>query len=210
MNFHEIRFPSALSFGSLGGPMRRTDIVTLNSGHEERNSSWAQSRRRYDAGVGMRNLDDLYQLIAFFEARHARLYGFRWKDWADFKSCAPSQDIAGDDQTLMIADGQTTDVQVIKTYQSGEQAYERVIHKLVADSLIVQVDGMAQYVGTDYTVDENSGLISFLNPPLQSAKITAGYEFDVPVRFDTDQLEITAAGIEYGDIPNIPVLELRL
>ena len=96
MNFHEIQFPAALSVGSSGGPERRTEIVTLSNGFEERNSPWAQSRRRYDAGLGVRSLDDLAELIAFFEARHGQLSGFRWKDWTDFKSCLPSGAARGD------------------------------------------------------------------------------------------------------------------
>ena len=96
MNFHEVRFPAALSVGSSGGPERRTEIVTLKNGFEERNSPWAHSRRRYDAGLGVRSLDDLAEVIAFFEARSGQLYGFRWKDWTDFKSCAPSEAPRGD------------------------------------------------------------------------------------------------------------------
>ena len=90
MNFHDVRFPAALSVGSSGGPERRTEIVTLSNGFEERNTPWAHSRRRYDAGLGVRSLDDLAEVVAFFEARHGQLHGFRWKDWADHKSCAPS------------------------------------------------------------------------------------------------------------------------
>ena len=88
MSFHEIRFPTDLSFGALGGPERRTEIVTLSNGFEERNSPWAGSRRKYDAGIAMRSLEDIEEVIAFFEARQGQLYGFRWKDWSDFKSCA--------------------------------------------------------------------------------------------------------------------------
>ena len=90
MAFHDIRFPANLSFGSVGGPERRTEIVTLANGFEERNTPWAHSRRRYDAGLGLRSLDDVETLIAFFEARGGQLHGFRWKDWSDYKSCAPS------------------------------------------------------------------------------------------------------------------------
>ncbi|MEO8245019.1 MAG: DUF2460 domain-containing protein, partial [bacterium] len=90
MNFHEIRFPTSLSFGSTGGPERRTDIVTLVNGYEHRNTAWAHSRRHYDAGVGIRTMDDVEAMIGFFEARRGQLYGFRWKDWTDYKSCPPS------------------------------------------------------------------------------------------------------------------------
>lgn len=75
MGFHEIRFPANLSFGSVGGPERYTDVVTLANGFEERNTPWAHSRRRYDAGVAMRGLDDIETLIAFFEARQGQIFG---------------------------------------------------------------------------------------------------------------------------------------
>ena len=90
MAFHEIRFPDNISRGARGGPERRTQVVELASGDEERNASWANSRRRYDVTYGIRRADDLAAVVAFFEARNARLYGFRYKDWADYKSCMPS------------------------------------------------------------------------------------------------------------------------
>ena len=100
MGFHEVRFPANLSFGSVGGPERRTEIVTLANGFEERNSPWAHARRRYDAGVSMRSLDDIETLIAFFEARQGQLHGFRWKDWSDYKSCPASREPAFEDQMI--------------------------------------------------------------------------------------------------------------
>ncbi len=73
MSFHEIQFPTAIAFHSTGGPARKTEIVTLGSGYEERNAVWANSRRRYDVGYGVKTLDDLHAVIAFFEARMGRL-----------------------------------------------------------------------------------------------------------------------------------------
>lgn len=122
MAFHEIRFPANLSFGSVGGPERRTEIVTLANGFEERNTPWLHSRRRYDAGVGLRSLNDVEALIAFFEARAGQLHGFRWKDWSDYKSCVPSASPGSDDQVIGVGDGVTTVFQLQKTYVSGLQA----------------------------------------------------------------------------------------
>ena len=122
MNFHEVRFPASLSFGSVGGPERYTDVVTLANGFEERNTPWQHSRRRYDAGLGLRSLDDIETLISFFEARRGQLYGFRWKDWADFKSCPNSDDVSYLDQILGTGDGETTDFALRKRYLSGEQS----------------------------------------------------------------------------------------
>ncbi|MCB1401976.1 MAG: DUF2460 domain-containing protein, partial [Rhodobacteraceae bacterium] len=119
MNFHEVRFPVALSMGSSGGPERRTEIVTLSNGYEERNSPWAHSRRHYDAGLGVRSLDDMAEVIAFFEARHGQLHGFRWKDWTDWKSCRPSAEPGIFDQKIGTGDGTTTVFQLSKSYASG-------------------------------------------------------------------------------------------
>ena len=119
MGFHEIRFPANLSFGSVGGPERHTDVVTLANGHEERNTPWAHSRRRYDAGVAMRGLDDIETLIAFFEARQGQLHGFRWKDWSDYKSGPALADPAYHDQIIAIGDDVTASFPLIKAYRSG-------------------------------------------------------------------------------------------
>ncbi len=141
MGFHETRFPASLSFGSVGGPERRTDVVTLANGFEERNTPWAHSRRRYDAGVSMRSLDDIETLISFFEARNGQLNGFRWKDWADYKSCLASRDIAYDDQVIAIGDEIEASFQLTKTYRSGDESYTRPITKPVAGTVRVGVAG---------------------------------------------------------------------
>ena len=114
MSFHEIRFPTAISRGATGGPERRTDIVALGSGHEERNSRWADSRRSYNAGYGIKTLDDLHAVIAFFEERRGRLYGFRWKDHADYRSGPPSATPMALDQQIGIGDGQTATFQLVR------------------------------------------------------------------------------------------------
>ena len=210
MNFHEIRFPTDLSFGSVGGPERRTEIVSLTNGFEERNSPWAQSRRRYDAGFGMRTLDDLSVLIGFFEARSGQLFGFRWKDWADFKSCLPSEEIDATDQVIGEGDDTSTTFQLIKNYRSGEAVQKREITKPVLNFVKVAISGDLQVLGADYEVDFEAGFINFASAPADGAVVTAGYEFDVPVRFDTDRIESSIGGFSAGEIPSVPVIEVRV
>ena len=210
MAFHEIRFPTGVSYAATGGPERRTEIVTLASGYEERNSPWSQSRRRYNAGYGVRTLDDLYSVISFFEARSGQLHGFRWKDWADFRSGPPLAAISNVDQALGTGDGATTDFQLKKIYQSGSQNAERTITKPVAGSLLLAVGGLPQALGTDFTVDITTGLVTLAVAPSMGAEVTAGFEFDVPVRFDRDLLEINLSHFNAGEIPSIPVIELRV
>lgn len=210
MSFHEVRFPANLSFGAIGGPERRTEIVTLANGFEERNTPWAHSRRHYDAGMGLRSLDDVEQLVAFFEARQGQMFGFRWKDWGDFKSCLPSGQVSALDQIIFTGDEVTRDVPLVKAYASGDQSYARPIRKPVQGSVRVAVGGDEMQDGVDYTVDVTTGVVSFVHPPDLGAIVRAGFEFDVPVRFDSDRISTAVASFQAGQAPSVPVIEVRL
>ena len=209
--FHEVLFPLAIGFGSSGGPERRTDIVLLASGHEERNSRWADSRRRFNAGTGVRSLGDLHALLSFFEERRGRLHGFRWRDRADWRSCAPGDAIASSDQGIGIGDGVTGAFQLSKTY-GGTAPYVRAITKPVAGSVLIAVDGDQKVAGTHFSVNHATGVVTFLGGhiPPENAVVTAGFEFDVPARFDTDRIDINLASFEAGDVVNVPIVEIRV
>jgi uncharacterized protein (TIGR02217 family) len=210
MAFHDIRFPVSLSFGSIGGPERRTDIVTLSNGFEERNTPWAHSRRRYDAGLGMRSLEDVETVIAFFEARSGQLHGFLWKDWSDYKSCLPSAIPDAEDQLIGIGDGTQKVFRLQKWYRSGLQSYARPIRKPVLGTVRVAIAGDAKVEGVEFTVSVTTGEVTFTLPPEAGTRITAGFEFDVPVRFDTDQIQTSVASFNAGEVPKVPVVEIRL
>ena len=210
MQFHEVRFPASLSFGSVGGPERRTEVVTLANGFEERNTPWAHSRRRYDAGLGMRSLDDVENLIAFFEARMGQMYGFRWKDWSDFKSSIASGQTGYDDQTIAQGDGLQSVFPLVKTYRSGTHSYARPITKPVSGTVRVGLGGDQMKEGIDYEIDLTTGLVTFQHPPERDVEITAGFEFDVPVRFDADRIETSVASFKAGSVPNVPIVEVRV
>jgi uncharacterized protein (TIGR02217 family) len=209
MGFHEIRFPASLSFGSVGGPERRTEVVTLANGFEERNTPWAHSRRHYDAGVSLRSLDDVEALIAFFEARRGQLFGFRWKDWSDYKSCVPSKTPSALDQIIGVGDGVRLAFTLAKTYQSGQENYTRPIAKPVLGTVLVAIAGDPKVETLEFSVDTVSGTIAFPTPPDPGVVITAGFEFDVPVRFDTDRIQTSVESFTAGSVPSVPVVELR-
>jgi len=210
MGFHDVRFPANLSFGSVGGPERRTDVVTLANGFEERNTPWAHSRRRYDAGLGMRSLDDIELLIAFFEARQGQLYGFRWKDWSDYKTCRASEAVGFQDQIVAYGDGETTQFQLNKSYQSGDAVYVRPVKKPVLGTVKAGVQGQELFEAIDWEVDTLTGMITFATPPAENAAVSAGYEFDVPVRFDTNRIATSVASFQAGEVPNVPIVEVRV
>lgn len=210
-NFHEVLFPLDIALKSAGGPERRTEIVAFGSGREQRNARWAHSRRRYDAGYGVKSLDALQEVIAFFEERRGQLYGFRWRDRLDHSSAAAGASVSPLDQVLE-GDATRTHYQLRKTYGSTHAPYARAIAKPVPGSVRVAVSGVEQTFGTAFTCDHTSGVVTFLSGyiPAADAAVTAGFLFDVPVRFDTDYLEVNLSAFSAGAIPKIPLVEIRL
>ncbi len=209
--FHEVLFPLDIALKSAGGPQRRTDVVVLGSGREERNARWAHSRRRYDAGYGVKTLDALSQVVAFFEERRGRLHGFRWRDRLDHSSAAPDTAVSATDQVLGSGDGIAAEFQLVKTYGSFYSPYQRPVAKPSPGSVRVAVAGVEKDEGTDFTVDPANGVVTFLagHIPASGAAVTAGFLFDVPVRFDTDYLEVDLSAFAAGAIPKIPLVEIR-
>ena len=209
--FHEILFPLDIALRSAGGPQRRTDVVTLGSGAEERNTRWAHSRRRYDAGYGIKTFDALSQVLAFFEERRGRLYGFRWRDRLDHSSTAPGAAVTPIDQILGTGDGTEKAFQLCKTYGAVYLPYQRPIAKPVPRSVRVAVAETEMQEGTHFSVDATTGVITFLpgHIPASGAAVSAGFLFDVPVRFDIDYLEMDLSAFAAAAIPKIPVVEIR-
>jgi uncharacterized protein (TIGR02217 family) len=210
--FHDVRFPTAVSFGATGGPERRNEIVTLTSGREKRNARFAHSRHRYDAGTGVRSLADLYEIVDFFEARRGSLHAFRFRDPFDMKSCRADLAPAPADQSLGTGDGTRARFALVKRYGEGANAYARPIRKPVRSSLKVAVAGVLAASPGDYDFDDATGEIVFTPASIPSAgqDVTAGFEFDVPVRFDTERLEVGISAFKAGSIPSIPLIEVQL
>ena len=169
---------------------------------------WANSRRRYDVGYGVKSLDGLHAAIAFFEARMGRLHGFRFKDFSDFKSCAPGVAVTPADQPIGTGDGTATQFALVKIYASGVASWTRAIQKPVAGTVRVALDAVEQTSG--WSVDTATGIVTFAAAPDAGAAITAGFEFDVPVRFDTDHLAVNLDHFRAGEIPAISLVEIRL
>jgi uncharacterized protein (TIGR02217 family) len=208
MSFHEVRLPARLAFGSTGGVERRTEVVTLASGWERRSTPWANGRRRWLVGAGVRSLDDAAALVAFFEARRGRLYGFRFKDFADFKSGAPSAAISATDQVLETGDGVRTSFQLVKRYGEGAEAAVREIKKPVAGTVQVAVGGVASPSG--WTVEPATGVVTFAAAPASGAPVTAGFAFDTPARFDADRIDVTLESFDAGRVVAVPLVEVRV
>ena len=206
--FHELSLPLPFALGASGGPERRVDIVALGSGAEARNTPWAHGRRRFDVGGAVRTIDQLYELLAFFEARRGKLHGFRFRDPFDFKSCAPSQTASASDQTLGEGDGEQSSFQLTKSYGAGEEAYVRPITKPIAGSVTIAVNG-APLDPEDFDVDLSTGQVTLATPPAEGALITAGFAFETPVRFDVDRLDLSLDAFGAGRAISVPLIEIR-
>lgn len=204
MGFHEVSFPARLAFGSGAGIERKTQIVSLASGFEQRISPWALGRRRYLIGAGVRSLTDAAALLSFFEARQGPLYGFRFRDFADCRSGALKAAVTAFDQVIGEGDGQKTEFQLVKQYG----AVVRPIGKPVEATVVVAVGGVAVTGG--FSVDHTTGLVTFDVAPEVGAQVTAGFEFDTPVRFDSDRLDMTLEGFEAGRVAAVPLIEVRV
>lgn len=211
-HFHDATFPLSVSFGATGGPERRNEIVSLTSGREKRNTRLAYSRHHYDAGTGVKSLDDLHDVLAFFEARRGSLHAFRFRDPFDMKSCRPSDTPTPLDQVLGTGDGTRTRFALVKSYGSGGDAYQRRIARPLVASLRVAVAGVERFSPADFSFDMATGELVFgpAAKPGAGAAVTAGFEFHVPVRFDVERLSLSLTAFKAGQIPSIPLVEVLL
>jgi uncharacterized protein (TIGR02217 family) len=198
--FAEVQFPPEISYGSKGGAMFSTDIITTFSGHEQRNINWHEARARYDISSGIKTEEQWQHLISFFRARRGRAIGFRYKDWSDYK---------GINQSLGKGNGERKQFQLVKHYVSGNFLYTRAIAKPVKNNFCkIYIDSVVQAQGIN--IDFTSGLVTFDQAPKADEEVTADFEFDVAVRFDTDHLDLSMDSFSVGSWGNIPLVEIRV
>lgn len=204
MAFHEVQFPTDISYGSAGGPEFSTEVVELCSGHEVRNINWTNSRERWNVAYGVRAEAQLATLIEFFYARRGRAHGFRFKNPADYQGTA---------EAIGTGDGSETEFQLVKVYTSGAGTYSRKVSKPVADTVVVSLGGVPQVDSNGdpdgWSVDTTTGIVTFISPPSSGEVITATFDFDIPVRFDTDHLPQALVTYQARSA-DVPIVELML
>jgi len=200
--FLEYQFPAYVSEGSRGGPGFSTTVFTSQTGFEQRNSNWSLSRAQYDVSYGIRSKEDLDDVLDFFYVMRGRATGFRFKDWGDYQIA---------EGNIGTGDGSEDTFQIVKKYTVSSTTYTRTITKIVANSLVVKVNGMTKTVITDYTVDMNTGVIVFESGdiPAMGEEVTVTCEYDVPVRFDVDQLPISWEAFQIESADGIALVEIR-
>jgi uncharacterized protein (TIGR02217 family) len=199
------RFPEEISYGSSGGPVYSTTISESNSGHEKRNINWSLPRHEYNAALGVTH-ENFQDVLDFFHVAYGRAYGFRFKDWLDYKSCGVHETVSNIDQVIGTGDGSETQYQIIKTYVVGSSQKVRNITKPVSGTILIAFDGVDQASG--WSVDTTTGIVTFSTAPGIDVEVSAGFEFDVPVRFNTDAID--ASIDDYNSLnATIPLVELK-
>lgn len=201
MAHHDVRFPECIEIGATGGPRFKTTVIELGSGHEKRNIEWARVRGAWDIGSGIKSAADMDEVIAFFYARQGRAHSFRFRDWTDYLiGTAAAPLVVG------TGDGVTTVFQLVKRYTSSGYYFARGVTRPVTPSVVVTVAGSPQPA---YSVNYSTGLITFVSPPANLATISASGEYDIPVRFDQDELDIVGVFDGVQNIPSIRIVEIR-
>ncbi len=209
--FHDVRFPLSISFGATGGPERSVEIVSLSSGREKRNLRQAHALRRFDAGTGLRAIAEIEDILNFYEARKGPLHAFRFRDPFDWKSCGQATAISPIDQQIGGGTGTNATFALAKTYGTLAFAYQRPLACVVASSLRVSVDGI-EVASSTYQVTPPGSAIVFLPGfiPANGKIVRAGFEFDVPVRFEGSSLTLSLANFRAGQVQAIPLKEVLL
>jgi uncharacterized protein (TIGR02217 family) len=201
MSFDNIRLPDDIERGALGGPAFNTSVISLVSGYEQRQSNWSRTRGSWDIGYGVQSKEDLEDVISFFYGRQGRARGFRFKDWTDYEIGS-----TGSPQAIALGDDAQEKFQIVRRYTQGGVTFDRPVTRLVSGTVSVFEDGSA---ASSNTVDVNTGIITFGTPPGPGVVIGVVAEFDVPVRFDTDKLDLRALRDDVLSVPSIPIVEIR-
>lgn len=207
MTFINSQFPMA-NFGSSGGPSYKTSVTASVSGGESRNGHWSLAKREFDAAFQVRTQTDLDTIIKWFHACRGKLHSFRFKDWGDYKSCSPNSSVSVTDQGIGTGDAVETIFQLVKSYTVGSQTQTLNITKPVSGTVLIAIDGVTKTETTHYTIDYSTGIVTFLTAPGNALSVTAGYEYDLECRFDTDSL---SASIDDYNIysSSIPIIEVK-
>lgn len=211
------RFPFDFNYASRIMPRWSTDVIEFGNGTESRNANWTLPLLRYDMAYKVKDNASAKVIYDFFMAMRGKFNGFRLKDLHDFTSAADGKSAPqAADVLIGVGDGVETQFQLVKLYTEGTLTTTRTINKLVADTEILEVNGAAQTDPTNYTVNDNTGLVTFAVAPPNTHQVTAAFEFDVPARFDTDDmpglsyaLYGAAAANDIVNFENIQLVEIR-
>ena len=212
----DTRFPLSLSTGATISHEFQTLITRVDNGFETRNPRWNTSLRSYTLRTA-RSLQDLETMRAFFVVMRGRQRSFRFKDFSEYTSSSwGTSDVTPNaitplDQNIGTGDGVTAAFQIRKQYTVAGNTINRNITKPISGTVRISVAGSELVAGepTDFVVDYTTGIVTLASVPTNGQAVTAGFEFDVPVRFDTDILAAQFVSTFELEVPQIVLREVR-
>lgn len=197
MSFLEIRFPESIAFNSSSILEFNTTIIKAKNGYEQRNINWNSNKMKFNIINGIKTKTELDELITFFRNVKGAGYGFRFKDFTDYQT---------ENQYIGVGNGETKEFQLIKAYRVSDNiVYYRKITKPVISTVRVFINDIES---KDFNIDLTTGLITLNTVPEVNTSIKANFEFDVPVRFENDIMEITMNSINSGNVKEIILTEI--
>ena len=228
-HYDDVIMPRSVRFGSSSGPTTSTQVVVTGGGHRKANRRWDQHLRRF-ALTYLREPEDIHAILEIFEGVDGPANSFLARDWNDWNTTAgrmkPGDEaqITAFDQPLrntadnsFLADGATRTFQMVKRYLPGSAGHTRVIEKPQAGTIRAAVDGVELLEGspTDFTVNTATGIVTFQTAPGATGSPTAvpvtwGGAFHVPVAFVNDEFIQGLQSAETTELPDIPLIEVRL
>jgi uncharacterized protein (TIGR02217 family) len=209
MTIPAYRLPEGIERGSGFGPSFRNVIQEAISGNEQRFAQWTNCRGVGNLSYGLLTssdpLGDFRAILAMFRAHTGSMNPWRFRDWSDYTAT---------DEIFGTGDGAKTSFQLTMTYDPsqillgspGSLFYVRSI-ALLDGAPTIEIDGVTKTVITDYTISA-SGVVTFTSAPANGKQLTWSGMFDVPVRFDTDQLPVVMNESDLAAISNIPIKEV--
>lgn len=225
MTIHNIVFNTQVSQGARGGPQFFTTMMVATGGFEKSQANWSAGKCRYDVGHVIESRTKLAYVLAFFRARQGKAYGFLFRDPTDFyagmiwsaNALAPS---ATPEVLPVVGDGSTTAFQLTKTYADSAATVVRTITRPIQTDFVTGASvapTIYQYLaGTwtliasaNYSVNYTTGVVTFTTAPSVGVQIGWSGQFYVPVRFDTDEMNVTLEAAGVGEWQSIPLVEIR-
>lgn len=207
MAFHDVTLPDEFQYGSQAGAGFSTIVQQTASGHEIRVARQAQAVHRMSLRTELQSASQAKTLKAFALARRGSLHSFKIKDWSDYTSAGDGESAPTTlDQVIGSGDGTTTTFQLVKRYEvSGPNPYVRTITLPIAGTVVAAINGVTT---TSFTVS-GTGQVIFSPAPAIGAVITAGFQFNVPVRFTLDVDRWTRLQADAFNVWSLPSLDVQ-
>lgn len=213
--------PDIRAYPWTSSPRWSTTITQVASAAEHRNQNWLNPLHSFKASQAVRCHEELEDLLEHWMVMRGPLFTFPMQDPLDFASArlkkanlAPA--LAGTDQFIAFGDGFTRVFTLQKKYTRGGVDYFRPITLPVVETVELMLNAIpvddSGSPGGPYTVDvvRDTGELIFSHAPPVASILTAGFLFDVPVRFlGDDSFDRIVSAFQVDGFADLDFVEVR-